>query len=151
LLRRRSSAERHFVWLAALATTLGVALLTPVAPRIAIPVPRTETVAGVGMAAPLSSTARGGLVPGPRLALPSRAHTSPAVPSDATLVALWLAGCASVLLWSAVGHLGLWRLSRRMRPIDTTFPAKLPTRRDVRLGTSASVSAPVTWGWRRPV
>src|SRR5262249_38836333 len=81
----------------------------------------------------------------PRTVVPSA--TRPAF----TLLALWLAGALSVLLWCAVGHFGLSRLRRNARPFDPSRWRDSETGRNLRVNTSVSVSAPVTWGWLRPV
>ena len=83
----------------------------------------------------------------------------PSLAKPSTILALWLAGCLSVLLWGLLGHLGLMRLARAAFPIDDKewlallddARVRSGIRRRVRLGRSAAVGAPVTWGWLHPV
>ena len=101
LLRRRSAAQRHFVWLAALAAILAIAVLTPLAPRIGIPVHRVEAAAPARVTVP-APTASGDHVSRASGLETARVPpgTSPSAGPAAVLLGLWLAGCSLVLLWS---------------------------------------------------
>ncbi|HXT21079.1 MAG TPA: M56 family metallopeptidase, partial [Thermoanaerobaculia bacterium] len=190
LLRRRSAAARHDVWIAALLAAVALVALAPLLPALELPwVPAALGDArGHELAASdLSATVPNG--DGPAAADPrqpisaadaqSRIATRPAplaAESGHPLAAfaatagralgaaswplvLWAAGIATVLLWCLAGHLGLRRLARIATPLDDeswrTLLAETAdaagVRRPVRLGASAAVGTPVTWGAWRPV
>ncbi len=164
LLRNRSAAARHFVWALALGGALALALLVPVAPRFELPVVAAESDAP---AAEEAAILQRGAAPAVTRASSEAETTLPATygaaePRAATLsplLLLWLAGFGAVILWCAIGHLGLARLARRATPVDDgawlalldEAAALSGVARPVRLLQSAAVGAPMTWGFIRPV
>src|SRR5260221_8556771 len=170
-LRHRAAAVRHFVWLAGIAGALAVTTLTPLAPRLAVPLPGIREL----LAPPATST----LPPAPTTAgaprsgqalndAPApgaqpagtggrRAATSPFARLLAqALVVVWLTGFAGVLAWSALGRIALAQLASRAIAVDATeWHARVHglafDRRGVRLARSRDVGAPLMFGWRRPL
>jgi beta-lactamase regulating signal transducer with metallopeptidase domain/DUF4097 and DUF4098 domain-containing protein YvlB len=171
VLRRRSAAVRHLVWALTLLGALTLPLLSSVAPELVLSVAQPQ--AWSTLAPPTgSSTARAPqftagvsstVVSEDHSALDTRKNSlptrAPALSPSGWLALVWLGGSVAVLLWAALGHLGLVRLARRAVAIDG--PAwrrllgealvRIDPPRSVRLCTSPGVGAPVTWGWRRPV
>ncbi|TMQ65709.1 MAG: hypothetical protein E6K78_07265 [Candidatus Eisenbacteria bacterium] len=171
-LRRRSAAARHFAWQVTLACALALAALAPIAPRLAVEVPTAPFLAvlpiGRGATAresqtrtlPTESTSRERATWGSEES--STVEPSPAARAwtmFALLGALWLAGLVAVLLWGVLGHVGLWRLHRDAVPVDRNawrlrfgvLPPRRGSAARARLGLSAAIGTPLTWGWLRPV
>ena len=172
LLRHRSTAARHMVWLTALSGTLALAVLTPFAPRLAIDIPAPSIALPAPLVAPHPLVSdRAGVTSSPAMGATDRSSTNPSVGVDRVSTAapmwrpvsavggLWLAGFLAVVLWSAFGHLGLWALNRKAIPVERgnwteRFGAAPPpsgTAAHVRLGISPAVGTPLTWGWLRPI
>jgi DUF4097 and DUF4098 domain-containing protein YvlB len=129
-LRGRSAATRHFVWCAALFGALAIAVVERTAPPVKVRMPARAVMApSVPITAPVLNVGRASAHP---LAPEGRAEARP------TWSMLYAGGVILVLLWRAFGHLALARVTRRAEGAD-----------GFRL--SEEVSAPVTWGWRRPV
>ena len=165
-LRRRAAALRHLIWLLSLAGALLVVALAPIAPRLDLPLLRTAASARPALGetprpAPRASfSVMPALLPAPGLPAFGRdLEVAPArrasLDSRTVLFALWGLGAAAVLLWCLLGHFGLARLaasghqSPNWQAIERSARVAMPTRQEVRFGTSAGVGAPVTWGWPR--
>ncbi|HEV8629983.1 MAG TPA: M56 family metallopeptidase, partial [Thermoanaerobaculia bacterium] len=171
LLRRRAAAVRHDVWTATLTAAVALAVIGPLAPAIELAVaPAALELAS----APATTVARELAAPAARNAAPppvarsrpteaAAVHQSPRTAPQgpamgALALMLWAAGTAAVLLWCAVGHLGLRRLARAATPLDSPewgtllaeTTALTGVTRPVRLRRSAAVGTPLTWGARRP-
>jgi beta-lactamase regulating signal transducer with metallopeptidase domain len=181
LMRRRSAAARHLVWVVALASMLSLPLLARVLPAwrvVPIPAP-LRPVAGF-VAAPVvvtppvvASPPREGDAEG-TIAAPSAAApaaTSPAArtasPADApeafdwksALMALWIAGGALLVLRLAYGIVRVWWMERRAVEITDDgwvriadgLARRLRVGRMVTLLREAHAVVPMTWGVVRPV
>jgi beta-lactamase regulating signal transducer with metallopeptidase domain len=173
LTRRRSAALRHGVWLLALASSLALAVLTPMVPRLSLPVALPAGLEVPNRAA-IGQVPSPGAVPEGRVAGPenqarvtaddsgvtsNRRSPPSASPSAAPLGEVWLVGFLAVLLWCLLGHVGLARLARRATPVEgemgeegargSAWPAGWAPQ--VRIAWSSSVGTPLTWGWLRPI
>ena len=164
VLHRRSAATRHLVWLAMLTGALALTVLAPVAPRLAVQlpasaaraVPRLVTRDAVTPSAPVWPAQRDDRA----TALDSEVSPGPGTRSGAAwpigwmLAALWCAGFITVLLWSALGHVGLWGLYRSAIPVERAawsrhhgvVPPAAGVGARVRLALSSVVGTPLTWG-----
>jgi len=159
LLRNRSAAMRHFIWVATLLSALALPALTFIAPQLEWPVlsasPVPTPVTNITPLTP-SSDVSGSPTINP---YPVDAATRPSLAPFLSITRLWLLGALGVAFWCALGHLALFRLSRRARPMndaswqtvldDTSRAAKLS--RTVRLLVSPAIDTPMTWGVRRPL
>ncbi|MBI4910198.1 MAG: TonB family protein [Acidobacteria bacterium] len=129
MLRRRSAAERHGLWVLA-----AVCLL-------ALPFWPDRTAATVIIPAPQAISA-------PLLAA---INTAPATPARPPVVpTLWLAGAILMTAYSVIGMLLLavrHRNGRRPSPLQSL----VSVRRHPRVFESASCQSPITWGVLRPV
>jgi beta-lactamase regulating signal transducer with metallopeptidase domain/DUF4097 and DUF4098 domain-containing protein YvlB len=170
LLRGRSAATRHLVWLAALIGAIALVPLVALAPRLPVRLPEAagHVVPRLALLAPAPATAPLP-VPTPetreaeREGAAERPATMPVrrpLPSFAAMLGLaWLAGALAIALWSLFGHLGLWALLRSSIPVEPPAwarhyglepPARGAAGR-VRLALSSVVGTPLTWGWLKPV
>ena len=163
LLRSRTAAARHFVWLLALGSVLALPLLART-PRIAVETPYWPAVASaVPAARPALKAARGAFVSVNDIDVAVPARTPAAErPARAELArwipVLWLAGLLFVLGWQALGHLGLWRLSRassevtdpRWQWILGHCARQVGVSRTVELRKSAAVGSPLLCGVFQP-
>src|SRR5262245_24778763 len=164
LLRGRTAATRHVVWLAALAGALVLPLLVATAPRLPVGVPAAagRAVPRLVLVAPAEPVVTGS---------PALVQTDPATTTETAaapraawravdvLALLWVTGFLGVTLWSVLGHLGLWGLHRSSLPVERQAwarhygmepPAGGAAAR-VRLALSSVVGTPLTWGWLRPI
>jgi beta-lactamase regulating signal transducer with metallopeptidase domain len=164
-----SAARRHMLWLVALLSCVWLVLSSPVVPAVMIHTPvlaqevvavaarptaaafpssRSATMANISRAAerfPAAKTA---------WHLPARPIPLPSHP----LIALWIIGCAALLVRHAVGFAGAARLARRasIANDDETIRelARVTTavgvRRNVRLGYSLDVQTPITFDVLKP-
>jgi beta-lactamase regulating signal transducer with metallopeptidase domain len=165
LLQARSAAMRGFVWLCALAGSLALLALVPLAPPLRVTVPSRITI--VPALTPLPPTelvldaappARAGDAAPLAGATPRRTAPRAAASLAALLAFAWLAGALLVLAWQLVARLALWRLEASAHPIDDAaldaeteaLRLRLGIRGVVRL-LAADVAGPLAWGWRRPV
>ena len=164
-----SAAVRHMVWLVSLASCVWLALSSPVAPAITIHTPmlaqsvvttvepptaparprsRRTTVANTSRLQPPLSTIK------PVRGSPARSIPVPSHP----FIALWIIGCAALLVRHAVGFGGTARLARRAtiaHDDEATrelagVTASLGVKRDVHLGYSADVHSPITFDVATP-
>lgn len=150
LLRNRSAATRHFVWTLTLCSTLTIGIAALIAPPVTLPIPYTiEQPTAVTPTIAVPQTTNHELRatdPAPRTPLPE--PRSPIHP----LAILWLAGFVSVLTWLVAGHAGLARIARTaIAPEGDEWRALIGETGNVRVAVSPAVSAPVTWGWLRPL
>ncbi|HWC98398.1 MAG TPA: M56 family metallopeptidase [Candidatus Sulfopaludibacter sp.] len=139
LLRRRSAALRHSVWVACLAASLALPLAVVKLPRWAV-LGRQGTVAVV----PSTSVVAAAV---------SAAEPIPApVPWNVPLT-IWASGTALAGLWFLVGILGTSWMVRRAAPGGDAadLARSLGIRRRVRLLHSDAAPMPLTWGVMRPV
>ena len=165
LLRGRSAALRHLLWLAGLLAALVLLPLSAVAPRLPVHVPAAagRAMPALVLTPPVSAPAveptshAAATRPAPWTALRER---RPAPGSWLAILWLaWLAGALGVALWSAFGHLGLWNLLRSSLPVERQAWVRLfglepplsGAGARVRLAHSSVVGTPLTWGWLRPV
>jgi len=157
---RATAAVRHRVWTLAMGIALALVALSPVAPRVPVPVP-------IRMAAePSSITGDRGT---PRAQPVAGAQTEAARPTGPagltvqslrlgleTLSTLWLLGALAVGSWLLAGHAALawlWFRARRS-PLRLAFHDPLRGRlrtTHARVRWSPEASVPITWGTLRPV
>jgi len=137
-LRRGSAAVRHFVWTAALAVLLPMAVMIGVGPRWkSVPVPAPVAIATTIRAVPSSKPA--------------------APPRHFPFELLYLAGVALVLARFAAGIARTSRLARRATTADHAAPiidelrSALRITRPVRALAGADIPVPMAWGLLRPV
>jgi beta-lactamase regulating signal transducer with metallopeptidase domain len=96
---------------------------------------------GADIVTPLSAAARAGLGVLPLLPL------------------LWAIGCAAVIAWLIIGHIGLRRIAARSWPLDGENWNRIleeertyaRVTKPVILRSSSAISTPLTWGVRVPV
>ena len=148
---------------------LALAILAPVAPRLALHVSASAARAVPRLVTSESTTPftpdvvvrwsdgaparHSEVAPGPG------AGSGTAWPIGWMLAALWCAGFVTVLLWSALGHVGLWGLYRSALPVERAAwsrhhgvaPPDAGVGARVRLALSSVVGTPLTWGWRHPI
>jgi len=149
LLRARSAATRHFIWSLTLFSTIALAITSYIAPPVPLPIPYTAkqapAIATIAAPAPTTSTQ----TPITNTQPPPTNNQSPAIHP---LALIWLLGFVSVLGWLVAGHIGLARIARTaIAPAGDEWRALLGETRDARVAISSAVSAPVTWGWLRPL
>src|SRR6185436_10418819 len=113
--------------------SLAIGVVTFVAPPIKVPVPvkNVETISGALASSPAdvaASRAATGAGGAGRRPVSRRDAGAPLLPL------VWLAGFASVVVWSVVGHVTLARVAKRATPADG-------------FRISDEISAPVTCGW----
>ena len=163
LLRHRSAALRHFVWLLALAASLALPLLAPAPQPIALATPYWPARAIHAAAVPQEE--KGSVTTARSVGAPSwtaevqpvtePVHVAARVPF---LGLLWLAGALLVLGWQALGLLGLRRLLRQSaRVADPRWhwilghcARQTGVRRAVELRTNPAVGSPLLGGVVRP-
>ncbi len=171
VLHRRSAAFRHLLWSAALGGALFLAVITPWAPRLDLPVKGWARDGTPDAVVPFSTaleTLRSSALPGGALVndLPAtdvarlaRTRTNFARAGAPAWLVLWLAGASLIVAWGLAGRLGLVQLLRRAQPVtdgpwrasvDRTA-ASMGIRRPIAIFMSAEVGAPMTWGAMRPV
>jgi beta-lactamase regulating signal transducer with metallopeptidase domain len=171
-LRGASAGARHLLWLVALGACVSLALVTPFAPGIAVPV-------SVAAPAPMSSALSSSPASAPSVSFSSpvlsarfeiptlpaaiaqqtSAHAPTRVTASQLAVAVWLLGCLIVLARCVLGHIALARLARRQgAEVPANWTSALHAaacgmglRRDVQLLINERITAPVTAGWLRPV
>lgn len=170
-LYRQSAALRHLVLSASLGGSLALAVMVPWAPRLDVPVGIWRGVEHIGrtqspvlvvdqqaVAEPNATWASGATSEIDRkiAGIPAFVRQGKGIP---TWLAIWMTGAALVLSWGLIGRLGLARLVRRAAPVNEgpwrnlvdDAAATMSVRRPIRIFVSSEVSAPVTWGVRRPV
>jgi beta-lactamase regulating signal transducer with metallopeptidase domain/DUF4097 and DUF4098 domain-containing protein YvlB len=162
LLRGRSAATRHFVWTLTLFSTLLLAAGTQIAPALTVEIPDW------GGSAAFTGTTPQPVIPTPEPAAPTtpqarveatapiRANATVPPARTAPLATIWWIGFAAMVLWNLAGHLGLMRIARGARTVnDDALVAETLRQsgvtRPVRVATSSSVRAPMTWGWSHPL
>jgi beta-lactamase regulating signal transducer with metallopeptidase domain len=158
-LRHRSAAVRHFVWVTTLLGALAVPLATRVAPQLEWPILSPLSAPPINSSVTLVTPTS---VPSDKTLndpLPTPSESQSSVTPILSVTRIWLAGALLVAIWCAIGHLALWRLSRRARPVtdaawlavleDASRAAKLG--RPVRLLASPAIDSPMTWGFQRPI
>ena len=181
LMKGRSAAARHLVWVVALLSMLSLPLLARILPEWrVVPVPAPlRPVAGF-VAAPVAAAPPAVAAPrerAPETAAPSfsaaapetsspvvqasPAPASPAEPFDwkSALMALWMAGGALVVLRLAYGIVRVWWMERRAVEITDDawvriadgLARRLRVGRMVTLLREAHAVVPMTWGVVRPV
>jgi beta-lactamase regulating signal transducer with metallopeptidase domain len=162
-----SAARRHMLWLVALASCVWLALSSPVMPAIMIHTPMlAQNVVMTAapptvVASPRSSSATAAGSPRVRDRFANtqgvRRVSLPSIPLPShPLIALWIVGCVVLLIRHAIGFVGAMRLARRAS-IDgnptrelADAAAAVGVRRHVRLGYSADVQTPITFGVAKP-
>ena len=135
-MREAAAADRHRVWVAAIASALALVLGGPLAPRLPVRLPLAVVPPGFSTAAPMAS-----FVP--------RLHATTLVALLRIGSTLWLAGALAILLRTAAGHVRAHHLVRRALPLGPRAVRGLEMRVPVRI--SAAIDAPVTCGVFRPV
>ena len=118
LLRNRSAALRHFVWLLALAASLALPLLARAPQPIALATPYWPARASHAGAAPQApeetiTMVRNVSAQSWTAQVQRGRGGSPGAARLPFLAVLWLAGVLLVLAWQALGHLGLRRILRQ--------------------------------------
>lgn len=180
VLRRAPARARAAVWSMALAGIVLFPVATKLIPRWDIPVPRgvsdrlsvlqpkAEPRAGIYPialgeleeasktlgAAPVRGSIRARVVPAP-----ARSPWLQSIQTSDVVVAVWLIGLGAVLLWQVAGWIRVWTIVRRgHEPLEARWVPLLDrvvravgVTRPVRIVVSSEISAPATWGWRRPV
>lgn len=159
LLRRRSAAARHLVWLLTLSAGLFAAVASPLLPSVPLRVLRSVPVSRVAELGPVPTDSRG-TADTPRLenawiAGTAEPEASAKLNLPTMLAGLWIGGALLLAGWYALGHLGLARLAKsatlvvdpewdalRTRLTEAAFPAP------VRLLRTSRVGSPMTWGMR---
>jgi TonB family protein len=141
LLRRRSAALRHTVWVVCLAAVLLLPLAVVRLPKWAV-LGRRQTIT---VAAPLPAVAVAVSV------TPATVVSTP-TPMNVPL-AIWACGAGLAAAWFLAGIVATaWMVSRATPDGDATDLARwLGIRRRVRLLSSRSARMPLTWGVLRPV
>jgi TonB family protein len=132
MLARRSAAERHLVWVAAVAALLALPWLERTTPAVV-----TFTTPAIAVAQ----------------TLPPAPATVPAVtPSVDWTMRLWLFGVLAVTGWQLVGISLLHLRSRRAYPLAALqdLCRLMGISRTVRLYLSPHATMPMTWGVARP-
>ena len=155
LLRRRSAAERHMLWAAA----IGSAAILPLL-GVLVPTWEIDVIARVAAALPtLSDTSRyPGPGPGADIVVRAEAIQQNVPALDNVLWALWVAGSGVFLLVLAAGTGRLAWLGFRARPIfdpewremAAAVSKAVGLSRPVRLLQSPDRTMPITWGVFRP-
>lgn len=128
-MRRRSAAERHWIWVLATVGVLALPLLEQVTPQVAV-LPAPMAIA----AAP---------------AVPVADIPAPVAPKPDFAPRLWLWGAAAVLGYYSLGLYLLHHRFHDSRPAASPLPVPVPQR--VRVLESPRCASPMTWGWLRPV
>ena len=138
---------------------LGLALL-PLLPLIVLavavlPVPSIELPAPASTVRAVPATMDPGAVLFPLAGPEPQVPAVPVIEPETVVGALWAVGALLVLLRLGAGLLTLWRWSRKAErmssPAWTKVMRKCGAPEDAVLLVSDSVSAPLSWGWRRPV
>jgi beta-lactamase regulating signal transducer with metallopeptidase domain len=159
-----SAARRHMLWLVALASCVWLVVSSPLVPAMTIHAPmlaQSVVIAAprpTAVAHPSSTRATTAASPEPRARFANtegvrRASLTPIPLASHPLIALWIIGCVVLLARHAIGFVGAVKLARRAS-IDDNHTGELATagvRRQVRLGYSADVQTPVTFGVVTPV
>jgi TonB family protein len=140
LLRRRSAALRHTVWVVCLAAMLLLPLAVVRLPRWAV-LGRQQTITVA--AAPL-----------PAATVEVSVTPATAVPTPLNVpLAIWASGAGLAAAWFLAGILATAWMVRRATPFGaaTDFARSLGITRRVRLLSSRAARMPLTWGILRPV
>ncbi len=146
LLKNRPAAERHFLWVFALAA----ATLTPLLMRI-VPAWQSEVAAKVAAALPALSEVHavqraqqaGG-------AIVNAVGIEPAGGMEFIIFAVWFAGTFIVLCRLLPGARMIQRLAARSEPLATPHWIQAGLRRRIRLLLCEDNPLPLTWGFIRP-
>jgi len=141
LLRRRSAALRHTVWVVCLAAILLLPLAVVRLPKWAV-LGRRQTIT---LAAPL---------PADTVAISVTPSTPAPAPAPINIpLAIWAGGAALAAAWFLAGILATaWMVRRATSAGDTADLARsLGITRRVRLLSSRGARMPLTWGILRPV
>ncbi|HEX2120059.1 MAG TPA: M56 family metallopeptidase [Thermoanaerobaculia bacterium] len=144
LLRGRSAATRHLVWSLTLFGALIAAAIVTLAPPLEVPLTNPAPVATPEPRVILSEAKDLPPIHGEDPSPSSRLRMTPAT-TPVTPTTIWLVGVLALLAWSAIGHIGLALVARSATPYDD------PLASGVRVALSPAVSAPVTWGFFRPI
>ena len=141
--KRCSAAERHIIWVLALASCVWLAVSSPIAPRIAIRAPRPAPAVVL-----TASRVHDYVAAVPRASLPSLPATrSPVRP----LIALWIIGCVLLCVRGGIGLIRIARLARHASIASDDEAAAFGLERRVRVGYSADVGTPITFGIASPL
>ncbi len=141
LLRRRSAALRHIVWVACFAALLVLPLAMRALPQWGV-FKRTDVP-------PVSPPAAAAVA----VVTASNSPAAPLPPSRNVPLTIWLAGAGLVALWYLLGIARTSWMVRRAAPAADAneLVAALVIRRRVRILASAATPMPLTWGVFRPV
>ena len=162
LLRNRSAALRHFVWLLALTASLALPLLAAAPQPIAVttpywPAPASEASGPSVESGSSVTTVSAGPVT-VRAEAPREHRQTRSLPALPPILVLWLAGVLLVLAWQCLGLFGLRRLSRQTSKVaDPRWhwilgdcARRAGVRRAVELRASAAVGSPLLCGVFQP-
>ena len=158
LLRNRSAAVRHFLWVTTLLGALTVPLVTRVVPQWEWPVISNSQTNNVNVSPGTPSS----IVAAPMTREPmdiSFEKAESAMGPMFSVMRIWLAGVLLVAIWFSIGHLALFRIALRGRPLTDpnwlgaleNASRKCDLQRPVRLLLSPAIDSPMTWGHRRPI
>jgi len=159
-----SAARRHMLWLVALASCVWLAVSSPLVPAITIHAPMLAQSVVItaprpmAVARPSSSSATTPASAELRKQFANtesvrRPSLAPIPLASHPLIALWIIGCFVLLARHAFGFVGAMKLARRAAMDDSHARelAAAGVRRQVRVGYSADVQTPVTFGVARRV
>jgi beta-lactamase regulating signal transducer with metallopeptidase domain len=165
---RFSAARRHMLWLVALSSCVWLVVSSPIVPEIMIrtsllareavvTAPR-PTAAALPIAGSATTVSSRGREPFTNTEGVQRASLRSIPLSNHPVVALWIIGCVVLLVRHVIGFVGMTRLARRasIASDDETArelaaaAAAVGVRRHVRLGYSADVQTPITFGVATP-
>lgn len=159
--RGANSAQRHFIWLAALCAIMVLPATRLVSPRWSIPIERGQPVSvplPAGSLQPVVLEDAPALVIVPSVPPAPPARRAP-VPWREIVLGLWLAGAGLILGYRLFGS---WRLHRlglrssalddpRLRLLFNCTLSELGLRRRPEIRLSEECRVPVTWGFLRPI
>ena len=155
LLRRRSAAERHIIWVAAIVS----AFLLP-AFSVVLPAWQPAFAARFTSALPLLARPHASALglPGPKVVFQAQSIETNTGMLERVAFFVWFAGSITCLLFAARGFARRARIpsrrsdsdNRRMRAMTVEVANELRCRRAIRIEESAEECMPVTWGVLQP-